>query len=85
MRERVREGGEKGDDRFEAGNIRKRGAVFKGGEANVPVVDHHQNVLVPVVRSDGTSSRQIGRRPRRFGDGEGVTGKEGVNRGRGWW
>ena len=31
MRERVREGGEKGDDRFEARNIRKRGAVFKGG------------------------------------------------------
>ena len=31
MRERVREGGETGVDRFEARNIRKRGAVFKGG------------------------------------------------------
>ena len=30
MRVRVREGGKKGDDRFEARNVRKRGAVFKG-------------------------------------------------------
>jgi hypothetical protein len=31
MHERVREGGEKSDDRFEARNVRKRGAVFKAG------------------------------------------------------
>ncbi len=30
MRERVREGGEKGEDRFEARNIRKRGADLRG-------------------------------------------------------
>ena len=45
----------------------------------VPVVYHHQNVLVPVVRSNGKFSRQIGRRPLRFGDGEGVTWEEGIN------
>ena len=31
MRERVREGGEKSDNRFETRNVRKRGSVFKGG------------------------------------------------------
>ncbi len=31
MRERVREGGEKSDDRFVARDVRKRGTVFKGG------------------------------------------------------
>ena len=85
MRERVREGGEKGDDRFKTRNVRKRGAVFKGGETDVPVVYHHQNVLVPVVGADGKSARQIGRRPVRFGEGERVTGEEGLDGGRGWW
>ena len=81
------EGGEKGDDRFEAGDIRERGTVFEGGQTDVlvTVVQHHQYILVPVVGSDGKSARQIGRRPIRFGDGEGVTGEEGLDRGRGGW
>ncbi len=38
---------------------------------DVPLVGHHQDILEAVVRSDGKTSRQIGRRPLRLGDGGG--------------
>jgi hypothetical protein len=49
MGERVRERGEKGNDRLVGRNVRRGSAVFEGGEVDVPEVGHHQDILVAVV------------------------------------
>ena len=49
MRDRVRERGEKGNDRLVGRNVRRGSAVFEGDEVDVPEVGHHQDVLVAVV------------------------------------
>ena len=59
MRERF----EKGDDRGKGGDVGGRGAVFERGEVDIPEVNGHEYVLVPVHRFDGKTSRQVGRRP----------------------
>jgi hypothetical protein len=60
---RVRERFEEGDDRGKGGDVGGRGAVFERGEVDIPEVNGHEYVLVPVHRFDGKTSRQVGRRP----------------------
>jgi hypothetical protein len=57
---RVRERFEEGDDRGKGGDVGGRGAVFERGEVDVPEVNGHEYVLVPVHRFDGKTSRQVG-------------------------
>ncbi len=49
MRDRMRERGEKGNDRLVGRNVRRGSAVLEGDEVDVPEVGHHQDVLVAVV------------------------------------
>ncbi len=78
-----RASGEERNDRLEAEDVGRGGAIFEGGEVDIPLVNHHQDVLVSVVRSDGETTRQIGGRPLRLGDGERTAGEVGFkNRGR---
>ena len=49
MRDRVRERGEKRNDRHVGRNVRRGSAVLEGDEVDVPEVGHHQDVLVAVV------------------------------------
>ena len=49
MRDRMRERGEKGNDRLVGRNVRRGSAVLEGDEVDVPQVGHHQDVLVAVV------------------------------------
>ena len=60
---RVRERFEEGDDRGEGGDVGGGRAVFERGEVDIPEVNGHEYVLVPVHRFDGKTSRQVGRRP----------------------
>ena len=60
---RVRERFEEGDDRGKGGDVGGRRAVFERGEVDIPEVNGHEYVLVPVHRFDGKTSRQVGRRP----------------------
>ena len=57
---RVRERFEDGDDRGKGGDVGGRGAVFERGEVDIPEVNGHEYVLVPVHRFDGKTSRQVG-------------------------
>ncbi len=50
MRERF----EEGDDRGKGGDVGGRRAVFERGEVDIPEVNGHEYVLVPVHRFDGT-------------------------------
>ena len=60
---RVRERFEEGDDRGKGGDVGGGRAVFERGEVDIPEVNGHEYVLVPVHRFDGKTSRQVGRRP----------------------
>jgi hypothetical protein len=57
---RVRERFEEGDDRGKGGDVGGRRAVFERGEVDIPEVNGHEYVLVPVHRFDGKTSRQVG-------------------------
>ncbi len=70
MRERFKECNNRG----KGGDVRGGGAVFKGGEVNVPVVNGYEYVLVTVHRFDGESARQIGRGPLILGTSARETG-----------
>ncbi len=76
MRERF----EEGDDRGKSGDVGGGRAVFERGEVDVPEVNGHEYVLVPVHRFDGKTSRQIGRRPFAPVGGEGEAFEGGVIR-----
>ena len=56
MRERF----EEGDDRGKGGDVGGGRAVFERGEVDIPEVNGHEYVLVPVHRFDGKTSRQVG-------------------------
>ena len=82
---RVRERFEEGDDRGKGGDVGGRGAVFERGEVDIPEVNGHEYVLVPVHRFDGKTSRQVGRRPFAPVGSEGETCEGGVIRvGKAW-
>ena len=76
MRERF----EEGDDRGKGGDVGGGRAVFERGEVDVPEVNGHEYVLVPVHRFDGKTSRQVGRRPFTPVGSEGEAFEGGVSR-----
>ena len=78
---RVRERFEEGDDRGKGGDVGGGRAVFERGEVDVPEVNGHEYVLVPVHRFDGKTSRQVGGRPFTPVGSEGEIFEGGVIRG----
>ena len=64
-------------------DIRGRGARLEGNEMNIVAVKQDKNILETVVRWDGETTGEVGRRPFTAGDGAGASGggRKGRNRG----
>ncbi len=74
---------EEGTGRAKSMDIRGRGARLEGNEINIVAVKQDKNILETVVRWDGETTGEVGRRPFTAGDGAGVSGvgRKGRNRG----
>jgi hypothetical protein len=74
---------EEGTGRAKRMDIRGRGARLEGNEMNIVAVKQDKNILETVVRWDGETTGEVGRRPFTAGDGAGASGggRKGRNRG----
>jgi hypothetical protein len=74
---------EEGTGRAKSMDIRGSGARLEGNEVNVIAMQQDKNIFETVVRWDGETTGEVGRRPFTAGNGAGASGvgRKGRNRG----